>query len=70
MTRAVHMPWDEGAVSDIGVELGQKTIKTMCAKRVAVARTSSIRDNVTCPDCRREVEYAASQRRALAAVVR
>lgn len=54
-----HMPWDEGAIADAFTDVfgashiainGQKTIKTMCGKRVPVG-IADHNGTTTCPDC-------------------
>jgi len=55
----VHEPWDEGAI-DAALQsvfgprstrenVGQKTVKTMCGKRVGLK--SAVHGQATCPDC-------------------
>ena len=56
--RTIHIAYDEHAVRDAFIEvLGfaplTKTVKTMCAKRVAVSQTEGVANNppADCADC-------------------
>lgn len=47
-----HHPWDDNALADLRDLVGQKSIKTACGRRVAIASVCRVEGDVTCEGCR------------------
>ncbi len=56
----MHAPWDDGALRPLAEVIGQRTIKTWCERRVALARTTPDEQAVTCEACKRVLAKRAA----------
>lgn len=50
-----HCPFDFGAHHTISAIIGQKSIKTVCSRRVPFS-TANPGEHIDCPDCRAALE--------------
>lgn len=70
-----HMPWDQGSIIDtldqvLGFHLVNKTVKTMCNKRVSTS-TANHKMPITCDICRQKLdENMASELRLMESLQR
>lgn len=60
-----HAPWQSEGLHNMSGLLGQKTIKTMCDKRVSFADTVT-RGAITCPECLAKIKADITACRGIA----
>lgn len=60
-----HIPWDRGALYVLSKLAGQKSIKTLCNRRVPFRRAIDNPLLSDCPDCRQRLARSVRAERAL-----
>lgn len=60
----MHYPFDDGALHTLGVLTHQKTIKSLCGKRVPFIQADA-KAHIDCPHCRAQLKRRAVERQEL-----